>query len=309
MLRFAKLIYYRVLVLIYGSAISCADVLFVNSTWTARNVRRVSASSEPIILYPPCDTALLEEAPLTRKRKGQRTSNCTIDIIFLSVAQFRPEKDHMMQILAFMRARSMAEQNKSPTVSIKEEYKGRSKTLSRKPAEHPMLTARLQIVGSCRNEADEARLRSLKEEVSCNNLEHLITFHESVPFPTLIEMLTEADAGLHTMVDEHFGISVVEFMAAGMIPIAHNSAGPKEDIVGAANEFCARNPLNSKKEKPLAGFLADSVEEYAQAMLDLTSMSAQRRLQMAQNGRDYVKERFSIKTFSKEFQKCTQHLI
>jgi len=33
---------------------------------------------------------------------------------------------------------------------------------------------------------------------------------------------------------EHFGISIVEMMAAGIITIAHNSAGPKQDIIGAA---------------------------------------------------------------------------
>jgi alpha-1,2-mannosyltransferase len=33
------------------------------------------------------------------------------------------------------------------------------------------------------------------------------------------------------MRDEHFGISVVEFMAAGAVVIAHNSAGPAMDIV------------------------------------------------------------------------------
>lgn len=33
------------------------------------------------------------------------------------------------------------------------------------------------------------------------------------------------------MVDEHFGINVVEFMAAGAIPVAHASAGPLLDIV------------------------------------------------------------------------------
>nr|XP_034926108.1 GDP-Man:Man(3)GlcNAc(2)-PP-Dol alpha-1,2-mannosyltransferase-like [Populus alba] len=32
---------------------------------------------------------------------------------------------------------------------------------------------------------------------------------------------------MHSMVDEHFGISVVEYMAAGAMPIAHNSAGQK----------------------------------------------------------------------------------
>lgn len=33
------------------------------------------------------------------------------------------------------------------------------------------------------------------------------------------------------MNSEHFGITVVEMMAAGLLTIAHNSAGPKEDII------------------------------------------------------------------------------
>ena len=39
--------------------------------------------------------------------------------------------------------------------------------------------------------------------------------------------------GVHTMWNEHFGIGVVEYMAAGLIPIAHNSGGPQMDIVTA----------------------------------------------------------------------------
>lgn len=33
------------------------------------------------------------------------------------------------------------------------------------------------------------------------------------------------------MENEHFGIAVVEMMAAGLIVMAHNSAGPREDII------------------------------------------------------------------------------
>lgn len=33
------------------------------------------------------------------------------------------------------------------------------------------------------------------------------------------------------MWNEHFGIGVVEYQAAGLIPVAHKSAGPKMDIV------------------------------------------------------------------------------
>jgi alpha-1,2-mannosyltransferase len=34
-----------------------------------------------------------------------------------------------------------------------------------------------------------------------------------------VRLLGGAVAGMHSMVDEHFGISVVEYMAAGAVPI------------------------------------------------------------------------------------------
>lgn len=44
-----------------------------------------------------------------------------------------------------------------------------------------------------------------------------------------------AKVGLHTMWNEHFGIGVVEYMAAGLIPVAHKSGGPLMDIVTEYN--------------------------------------------------------------------------
>jgi len=51
------------------------------------------------------------------------------------------------------------------------------------------------------------------------------------------------------MKKEHFGIAVVELMSSGIITIAHNSAGPKEDIIGGA-------------PYPV-GYFPDSQEDYA----------------------------------------------
>ena len=51
------------------------------------------------------------------------------------------------------------------------------------------------------------------------------------------------------MRDEHFGIVVVEMMASGAVPIAHDSAGPEMDIIGCFN--------------PAPGFLASNETEYA----------------------------------------------
>ena len=68
----------------------------------------------------------------------------------------------------------------------------------------------------------------------------------NVPFGELQQLLGRALVGIHTMRDEHFGIGVVEFMAAGYVraqmhaciqhtpsnlTLAADSGGPKSDIV------------------------------------------------------------------------------
>lgn len=37
-----------------------------------------------------------------------------------------------------------------------------------------------------------------------------------------MQLLAGAIAGIHSMTDEHFGISVVEYMAAGAVPIGEH---------------------------------------------------------------------------------------
>lgn len=57
-----------------------------------------------------------------------------------------------------------------------------------------------------------------------------LTLQTDLPNAETISVLNKARIYLHTMIGEHFGISIVEAMAAGCIPIAHNSGGVKESI-------------------------------------------------------------------------------
>jgi len=76
-----------------------------------------------------------------------------------------------------------------------------------------------------------------------------VEFVVNASYSTVLDWLSRASIGLSTMVDEHFGINIVEFMvrfqqihsigypelyahqAAGVIPLAHKSGGPLVDII------------------------------------------------------------------------------
>lgn len=79
------------------------------------------------------------------------------------------------------------------------------------------MASRLKLVGSCRNTGDQLAIDNLKRLAAQLGIADCVDFHVNVPFSELRNLLGNAVAGLHTMVDEHFGISVVEYMAAGMV--------------------------------------------------------------------------------------------
>ncbi|CAE8649039.1 unnamed protein product, partial [Polarella glacialis] len=113
-----------------------------------------------------------------------------------------------------------------------------------------------------------------------------VQFRTNVPLQEMQALLGQADVGIHTMRDEHFGISVVEFMAAGAVVIAHNSAGPALDIV---------TPLPDGRR---TGLLADDEAGYAarlsEALLELGSAG---REELAKAGREAVRHRFAQEAF------------
>ena len=130
-------------------------------------------------------------------------------------------------------------------------------------------------------------------------LEESVEFRVNIPFEELRGLLGDAVAGVHSMVDEHFGISVVEYMAAGAVPIAHKSGGPREDIV---------LPEPGKKESggggtgigQRTGFLCSTVEQYADALVEVVAMGNEARLEMAAAARRRA-SLFSDEKFKNDF--------
>jgi hypothetical protein len=70
-------------------------------------------------------------------------------------------------------------------------------------------------VGSCRGPADEERIRTLQEQAAELGLEQSLEWCVNASHDDVRRILGGAIGGLHSMLDEHFGISVVEYMAAG----------------------------------------------------------------------------------------------
>ncbi|KAG2290001.1 hypothetical protein Bca52824_049605 [Brassica carinata] len=185
-----KVVYYRAFSWLYGMVGSCTHLAMVNSSWTKSHIEVLWRIPERIRrVYPPCDTSGLQTLPLERSSDPP---------VFISVAQFRPEKAHMLQLEAF----SLALEKLDPGVP----------------------RPKLQFVGSCRNESDEERLQKLKDRAVELKVNGDVEFYKNAMYRELVALLGNAVAGMHGMIDEHFGISVVEYMAAGAIPIVDVSS-------------------------------------------------------------------------------------
>jgi alpha-1,2-mannosyltransferase len=111
-----------------------------------------------------------------------------------------------------------------------------------------------------------------------------VELKQNLDFQELIDLYQKANVGLHTMRNEHFGICVVEYIAAGLLPVAHNSAGPKEDIL--------------KNED----YLAETAEEYAGKIRRALELSgAEREIEI--KGLQKNLGRFGIAVFQNQFKK------
>lgn len=68
-------------------------------------------------------------------------------------------------------------------------------------------------------------------------VEDRVRFYPNAPFETLKRVLGSSKVFLHPIRNEHFGISTVEAMASGCVPICHASGGSIEVLDGGRHGF------------------------------------------------------------------------
>lgn len=144
----------------------------------------------------------------------------------------------------------------------------------------------LILVGGTRNDEDVKRVESLKLVCQELHISNKVEFKENLPFSDLLKLCGECKIGLHSMINEHFGISVVEMMASGLITVANNSAGPKMDII---------------KENGVNGYLADSEKDYCDKIYEVLEMSEEKCIEMRKVARSQASE-FSQEKFILNFK-------
>lgn len=346
-----KLWYYKLFAFAYSLVLgTMSDVLIANGSWTEGHLRqllvgdtdtdsqategegekkpggglRFAQGDKIRRVFPPCNTeTMLREKDLHPTAETRTEPDYVVvsgpsgapvgqrQCVLLSIGQFRPEKDHLLQIQSFHHLLLT----------------------------HPHLRAvpdlRLVLIGSARNAGDGAIVKLCRDEIERLSVSRDVSEadRESIAFADRVELRVNvpyeeivqyvhriASVGLHTMWNEHFGISVVEMQAAGLLTIAHASGGPKMDIV--TSPIYAADTVPGSDGRSLVGdtcngFLAASKEEYATCMAAAVTLTLRHQgrkgaklnpdvcknvtyTQMLENAAASVNSRFSDETFRQE---------
>lgn len=250
-----KLGYYKGIAFLYGLAGRTADIVMVNSSWTKDHIDAIwNCPQRTHLLYPPCDVEKLLQLPLLSQEEKNH------EIRMVSVSQFRPEKNHALMIRVI----------KKLTTIIDEDI---------------LKKVRLVLIGSCRHEEDESYVQKLKNLAENLNVSNFIEFKINIPYLQLTAEMQKGTIGIHAMWNEHFGISVVDGLAAGLIMVANASGGPKADII-------------ITKDKTRNGFLAKDISEYTQTIASIINMTEGERDAIRLAARKSV-SRFSTEGFER----------
>ena len=275
--------YWEMFAKLYGWVGRQVDVVMCNSSWTAAHIRTLwgtgkkssdssgdGTASSPAVVFPPTAVTELE-------------SNIAVDVesektrqpVLLYIAQFRPEKNHPLVLRSF--ARFLQERTNNPA------YEGQP-------------PPRLVLIGSVRHSSpDETHIYNLRLLAHELRIRDHTTFLCDASWPVMLSHLRTASVGVNAMWNEHFGICVVEYQAAGLICVTHDSGGPREDIVVDLGDGAT-------------GFRAETEEQFAASFEAALALPEAEKLAMRQRARRSAL-RFTEEEFARKWLNQVQKLV
>ncbi|CAI7652339.1 unnamed protein product [Penicillium bialowiezense] len=275
--------YWEIFAKIYGWVGRHVDVVMCNSSWTAAHIRKLwgngseisssigdGTASSPAVVFPP--TAVSElESTITVDAESEKTR----EPVLLYIAQFRPEKNHPLVLRSF--ARFLQERASNPA------YAGQPQP-------------RLVLIGSVRHASpDETHIYNLRLLAHELRIRDQTTFVCDASWPAMLSHLATASIGVNGMWNEHFGICVVEYQAAGLICVTHDSGGPREDIVIDLGDGAT-------------GFRAETEEQFAASFEAALALPEEEKVAMRMRARRSAL-RFTEEEFSRKWLGQVEKLV
>ena len=263
---------------LYGWVGGHVDVVMCNSSWTSAHIQSLwgpfradQRYKDPTVVFPP--TAVSElESTIAVDAESENSRQPTI----LYIAQFRPEKNHPLILRSF--ARFLAETRKNPAAGS-----------SQPPP-------KLVLIGSVRHSSpDETHIYNLRLLAHELRIRDQTTFLCDAPWPTVLSHLSTASIGANAMWNEHFGICVVEYQAAGLISVVHDSGGPRENIVVDLGEGAT-------------GFRATTEDEFAAAFEAALALPKEEKIAMRKRARESA-QRFTEEEFWRKWTEQLERLV
>jgi len=151
---------------------------------------------------------------------------------------------------------------------------------------------RYVIIGSVSNKLSMQYFSKIKDMICRNKLRN-VTLMPNLSFEGKLKVLSRAKVYLHTMINEHFGISIVEGMAAGLVPVTHMSGGAWEDILD--------------RKQGVHGYAFRNVNEAAEYIRNLV-FDEELRENIVKNNLSYV-WKFSSEMFKEKIVRIVEVLL
>ncbi|HYZ50768.1 MAG TPA: glycosyltransferase [Nitrososphaeraceae archaeon] len=172
------------------------STVLTNSKYSHDVIQKLFGISANVI-YPPVDVEVFRNKVLFQPRHRPSSTN-TKDLIIV-ISRFNPTKkiENAIKVARLLRAQGIG--------------------------------SGMTIVGNLTNDG-LAYFSFLKEMVKKYHLNDYVSFETNVEFKRLLSLMRKSKVYFHTLPGEPFGISTVEAMSAGLIPVVPDLGGHTEFV-------------------------------------------------------------------------------